>query len=224
MYATLPTWPAIQHPAAARPPGPVTEPTDAELVAAARRDPLAFDRLYRRYLPAVYRYVRARVATADDAEDITSVAFLSALQSLARYEERGLFAAWLFTIARRQIIAHRRAQPSRAADALDDAGARGLASPGAEPDAAGVEARDAIRAALVHLSPDQQEAITLRFYGGLRVMEIGAILGKDESAVKMILHRGLRKLRDGLAAITDDVQSGGAGARAAGDPNAGGGR
>lgn len=205
MYATLPSWQAIQRPAAApRPPRLVSEPSDAELVAAVHRDPLAFDRLYRRYLPAVYRYVRARVATPDDAEDITSVAFMSALQSIGRYEERGLFAAWLFTIARRQIIAHRRAQPRRAAEALDDGGAHPVAATGVEPDAAHIEARDAIQAALAHLSADQQEAITLRFYGGLRVLEIGAILGKDESAVKMILHRGLRKLRDGLGAITLD--------------------
>lgn len=180
----------------------MTEPTDADLVAAARRDPAAFDALYRRYLPAVYRYVRARVATADDAEDITSVAFMSALQSVGRYEERGLFAAWLFTIARRQIIAHRRATAHGTPQTLDDGDAHALPAHGTEPDAAHVEARDAIRIALATLSPDQQEAITLRFYGGLRVLEIGAILGKDESAVKMILHRGLRKLRDGLATLS----------------------
>jgi len=183
-------------------PSSVTEPTDAELAAAARTDPTAFDSLYRRYLPAMYRYVRARVATADDAEDITSVAFLSALQSIGRYEERGLFAAWLFTIARRQIIAHRRANAHGAPEALDDGDAHAVPAPEAEPDASHFEARDAIRIALATLSADQQEAITLRFYGGLRVLEIGAILGKDESAVKMILHRGLRKLRDGLGVVS----------------------
>ena len=203
MYASWPPWPPLNLPAAGRTPPAVTEPTDAALVAAARRAPAAFDALYRRYVPAVYRYVRARVATTDDAEDITAVTFMSALQSLDRYEERGLFAAWLFTIARRQIVAHRRAGARGPAEPLDDAAHR-LAATDGEPDAAAVEDRDALRAALSRLSPDQREAITLRFYGGLRVLEVAAVLGKDESAVKMILHRGLRKLRDGLAPTADD--------------------
>lgn len=203
MYASWPTWPNVTLPAAlGRTPRAVPEPSDAALVAVARRDPAAFDALYRRYVPAVFRYVRARVATLDDAEDITAVTFMSALQSLDRYEERGLFAAWLFTIARRQIVAHRRSGARGATEPLDDAAHR-LAAVDGEPDAAGLEARDALRAALDRLTPDQREAITLRFYGGLRVLEVAAILGKDESAVKMILHRGLRKLRDGLDGRTD---------------------
>lgn len=203
MYASWPTWPNVTLPAAlGRTPRAVPEPTDADLVAVARRDPAAFDALYRRYVPAVFRYVRARVTTLDDAEDITAVTFMSALQSLDRYEERGLFAAWLFTIARRQIVAHRRSGARGATEPIDDAAHR-LAAADGEPDAAGLEARDALRAAMLRLTPDQREAITLRFYGGLRVLEVAAVLGKDESAVKMILHRGLRKLRDGLDGRAD---------------------
>jgi len=203
MYASWPTWPNVTLPAAlGRTPRAVPEPTDADLVAVARRDPAAFDALYRRYVPAVFRYVRARVTTLDDAEDITAVTFMSALQSLDRYEERGLFAAWLFTIARRQIVAHRRSGARGETEPIDDAAHR-LAAADGEPDAAGLEARDALRAAMLRLTPDQREAITLRFYGGLRVLEVAAVLGKDESAVKMILHRGLRKLRDGLDGRAD---------------------
>lgn len=215
MYASWPPWPNVTLPAAlGRTPRAVPEPSDAALVAVARRDPAAFDALYRRYVPAVFRYVRARVATLDDAEDITAVTFMSALQSLDRYEERGLFAAWLFTIARRQIVAHRRAGARGAPEPIDDAAHR-LAAADGEPDAAGLEARDTLRTALLRLTPDQREAITLRFYGGLRVLEVAAILGKDESAVKMILHRGLRKLREDLDARADTSPS----ARVEGGPS-----
>src|SRR5690606_19987857 len=71
------------------------------LVAAAREDTAAFGLLYQRYLPRIYRYLRARVATEDDAADLTQQVFIQALAAISHYQDRGLpFAAWLFRIAR----------------------------------------------------------------------------------------------------------------------------
>ena len=75
------------------------QPSDAELAAAARRDPVAFDALYRRFVPAVYRYARIRVESDQAAEDVTSAVLLDALAGLSGYRERGSFAAWLLSQA-----------------------------------------------------------------------------------------------------------------------------
>ena len=86
---------------------------EASLVEAARRDPAAFSRLYRRYVTPVYRYLYKWVGTSAEAEDLTSQVFTEALEGLAGYRERGNFAAWLFTIARRKAIAaYRRQHPT----------------------------------------------------------------------------------------------------------------
>lgn len=186
--------------------------SDAELAQAARHDPAAFDRLYRRYLPAVYRYVYARVGSAADAEDVTSAIFLDVLTSLGHYREQGLFTAWLFTIAQRQVGAHHRRWRREAARRVeprtgegDDGGqvVDALASGDSQMHVLRVEQVDLLARAVAGLSEDQREALSLRFYGGLKVSEIAEVMGKGESAVKMILHRSLSQLKAGLLPIED---------------------
>ena len=70
-------------------------------------------RLYQRYVTPVYRYLYKWAGSAGEAEDLTSQVFTEVLEGLARYQERGNFAAWLFTIARRKAIAaYRRRRPN----------------------------------------------------------------------------------------------------------------
>lgn len=61
---------------------------------------------YDEWIQAIYRYTLSRVKHVDDAQDITSQTFLSAWQNRERYQERGEFAAWLFSIARNKIKDH----------------------------------------------------------------------------------------------------------------------
>jgi RNA polymerase sigma-70 factor, ECF subfamily len=162
-------------------------PTDAELVAAARRDPTAFDGLYRRYLAPVYRYALARSPSPPEAEDITASVFVEALTGLSAYQEQGRFVAWLFTIARRQIAAYRR----RAARPIPVTAIETVASSQVD-----FEDRELMAAALGRLSEEAREALILRFFADLKVREVAAVLGKKESATKMLLHRSLHELRE----------------------------
>lgn len=84
---------------------PELESVETALVAAARHDPVAFSRLYQQYLPRIYRYLLARLPTAEDAADACQQVFLKALEAIPTYDERGLpFAAWIFRIARNTAI------------------------------------------------------------------------------------------------------------------------
>jgi RNA polymerase sigma-70 factor (ECF subfamily) len=163
---------------------------EAELVRRAAADPAAFDVLYRRYLPAVYRYCLARTGSVPDAEDAASATFLATLRALGRYREQGRFQAWLFTIARREVAAHWRRRRETAREMRDLE---------AHVDGPGRDERMAIEAALASLTTDRRDAIALRFYGGLSVAEIAQAMDKGESAVKMLLHRGLKQLAGKLA-------------------------
>lgn len=162
--------------------------SDAELVRQARSDRAAFDALYRRYVTRVHRYVRARVPSDAVAEDVTSTVFLDALSGLPRYREQGRFAAWLFTIARRHVL---------------DTTGRPLPRPVADieaerpPEDEALELA-AVRDALQDLTEDRRQALELRFFAGLSVRETAAVMGRGESAVKMLVHRGLAQLREAL--------------------------
>ncbi len=173
--------------------GEVDGQSDAQLVAAALRDRAAFDALYRRYLPPVYRYALAELANVAEAEDACEATFVAALVSLPRYREQGRFAAWLFTIARREIAARRR---RAAREPLIEAHHGGGT-------VASNEERLLLEQVLQRLTPDRRQAIALRFYAGLQVSEVARLMGRGESAVKMLLHRGLAHLRELLAEDND---------------------
>ena len=56
-----------------------------------------------------------------------------------------------------------------------------------------------IAAALAALPPEQAQALTLRLWGALGTADVGRIMGKSEAAVKMLVFRGLRNLRELVA-------------------------
>jgi RNA polymerase sigma factor (sigma-70 family) len=169
------------------------DPCDASLAEAARSDPQAFGELYERYYTRVYRYVYHRLANPTEAEDVTAAVFMKALEALPSYQSRrNTFAPWLFRITRNAVIDHYRRR--RIQTPID-----GVEHQSDEHDPAGYVLdceRSAELGALVrHLSDDQRDVVLLRFAGDLSFAEIGAVLKKNEPAVRMLLHRGLRKLK-----------------------------
>lgn len=165
---------------------------DALLVKAARCDPAAFAALYRRYVTPVYRYLYSRVGNAADAEDLTAQTFVAALEGLHGYRERGNFAAWLFTLAHNKAADHHRQQHPQLP--LDEA----LDSPGhGENPMTSMMRKEALQrlsALIAGLQEDKQELLRLRFAGGLTYPEIARVMGRSEAAVKMAVHRLLRRL------------------------------
>ncbi|MGC9320584.1 MAG: RNA polymerase sigma factor [Armatimonadota bacterium] len=159
---------------------------------AARCDPAAFAALYRRYVTPVYRYLYSRVGNAADAEDLTAQTFVAALEGLHGYRERGNFAAWLFTLAHNKAADHHRQQHPQLP--LDEA----LDSPGhGENPMTSMMRKEALQrlsALIAGLQEDKQELLRLRFAGGLTYPEIARVMGRSEAAVKMAVHRLLRRL------------------------------
>jgi RNA polymerase sigma-70 factor, ECF subfamily len=179
---------------------PIEGPNDAAgddlaLVRAARLDPAAFGALYDRYYVRVYRYLRARAASDDDAADLTQQAFLKALDALPAYRERGLpFAAWLFRIARNAAIDHHRRQRPT----TDLAACSALLPAGDDPEGSIIhgERLQRLRQLVDGLEPDKRELLALRFAGGLSSREIAEVVGKSEAAVKRQLTRIIALLRE----------------------------
>lgn len=170
---------------------------DAALAAAAKEDATAFDALYRRYVTRVYRYCLLRCGNAQDAEDLTAQTFLAALESLGRYRERGSFAAWLFTIARRQCHDHHRRRYRHPEQPLDDVVAReNPRTPDPEQHALRVLVMACVQRVLPLLTEERQEVVRLRYGAGLSTAETAAVMGKGQSAVKMLLLRALNDLRE----------------------------
>lgn len=171
--------------------------SDEELARQSGRTPQAFAELYHRHLQAIYRFHLARTGNAPDAQDLTSQTFLAALESLQNYRGRGSFRGWLFGIARHKLMDHyRRRRPEEPLDGAD-------AFAGHEPqpeELAAIQLDMAQVAEVLRTLPEPQvEALTLRIFGGLSAAETGEIMGKSETAVRMLVYRGLNSLRDRIA-------------------------
>ncbi len=174
--------------------GAFGDSSDDALVLAAPRDPACFTALYRRYAGRVYRYLYGKVGNQAEAEDLTSQVFLEALKALPRYQPRGAFAAWLFTLARRRAVdLHRQNKSELAVDWLEE-------TAGAEPEPLlqAIRLEDLRRLAHLfnRLGEDKQELIRLRYAAGLSYSEIARILGTSQAAAGMAIHRTLQWFKE----------------------------
>ncbi|MCC6236265.1 MAG: sigma-70 family RNA polymerase sigma factor [Dehalococcoidia bacterium] len=169
-------------------------PTSAE-------EPRAFEELYRSYAPTVYGYIRARVNSNAEAEDLAARTFANAFASLPTYRARGGgFGSWLMTIAHNLLANWYRERGRRPpATSLEDAEALPSAAPGPEFHLERNERIRAIRDAIGQLGSDQQRLIALKYVDGLTNAQIGHMMGRSEGAVKALHHRTLRKLLGLLA-------------------------
>lgn len=164
---------------------------DAELVAAARADPRAFARLYRRYVDSLYRYCFRRLGSKEAAEDAVSLIFMKALEALPHYRA-GTFRGWIFAIAHNVVVDSYRSQ--RPSDPLPPAVEVEDAAPGPEALALIAEEAGSIRDLLARLPPDQRHVIELRL-AGLTVAEIAQALGRSQGSVRTAQYRALKRLR-----------------------------
>ena len=158
----------------------------------------AFAAVYRQHVDAVYRYVLIRVGSQADAQDVTAQTFVSALDHFYAYRGEAEIAAWLLGIARHKVADHFRAKGRRAAVSLSDDDR--LTDETAAPEETVILRLQIERAAaaLNALAPDRAEALRLHVFGGLSIKEAAAVMGKHDSAVKMLISRGLADLRTRL--------------------------
>jgi RNA polymerase sigma-70 factor, ECF subfamily len=176
-------------------------PLFPELLAAAQGgDEKSFAVLWRDLQPAVLRYFQ--VVAKEAAEDLAADTWESVIRGLARFRgDEGAFRAWIFTVARHRAVDWRRQaarRPSRPVPVEE------LAEQPApdDPIAAVLEAQStrAALALLAGLPPDQAEVVALRVLGDLEVAEVARIVGKRPNAVRVLAHRGLRRLAGQLEA------------------------
>ncbi len=147
--------------------------------------------LYDQWLQPIYRYVLSRVKHVDDAKDITSQTFLSAWKNHERYQERGEFAAWLFSIARNKINDHFR-QIRRRNNQIQVPGNEDIYKVYAEPQN---ETLIALRQVISTLSEKEQELIRLRYVAGLDFATIAKISHRSPAACRKACSRLVAKLK-----------------------------
>lgn len=156
-----------------------------------------FQELYNAYFKRVYAYVFLRVKDAALAEDLCAGAWRKACEKFASYDEtKGVFAQWIFTIARNEINMHRRLYWVRHFFSLTDTeDVLPLQDKTPLRQAEEDELKRRLLLALGKLSAKERDVISLKFYSGLNNRQIAAVTGMSESNVGTVAHRAVEKMR-----------------------------
>lgn len=193
---------------------------------AARGDQQAVGLLYDAYVEPLYRFCLSRVGNETDAEDLAEEIFIKVMRAVPGFEwrplgpltiavsvevteaeaadrggmaepaeERSPFRAWLFRIARNHVVSHyRRSALRTTVGEVPDWIADGHRGP-AELAETSITIQE-IFAAVEQLPPAQREVIQLRFGAGMTVAETAEALEKHETNVKVLQHKGIKRLKE----------------------------
>ena len=163
------------------------------LASAKRGDEEAFARIWRAFQPGLLRYLRVKAATV--AEDLAADTWIRVMRGLPSFEgEEDGFRAWLYTTARNRVTdwyrgRDRRPEPSEFATI-----AALPASNDVEAEAAERSSTEIALGLIDQLPPDQAEAVLLRIVIGLDPASVGRMMGRTPGSVRVLCHRGLRRL------------------------------
>ena len=165
---------------------------ERQAIASAKRgDWDGIHYLYARYADDVLGYVQSIVRDHHEAEDITQNVFAKLITAIERYEERAVpFAGWIMRVARNATLDHLRARRQIPVEEvrITEPGDKGLE----------FERRSCLKEALAGLPEEQRKVLFLRHVIGLSPPEIAQRLGKTESSVHGLHHRGRARLKAAL--------------------------
>ena len=164
------------------------------LVREAVTSPQALEQICDLYIPKIYNFILKRVGNVQDAEDVTSIVFEKVVINLGTFDEtKASFTTWIYRIATNSVTDFYRSRGRRRESPLENTAAGEPASEGDDLDRA--DQYMVMLELLKQLAPKYQEAVTLRYFGGLRVQEVAETLGITESAASKRILRGLDELK-----------------------------
>jgi len=182
---------------------------DSLIRAAQRGDQDAFEQLVRAYDQSVLRLAMNLLGSPEDARDVYQEAFLRVYRNLHAFRFDCSFHTWLYRIVTNICLDQLRKRKVRKeepavvetsdgpVDRMDNLEEESATSD-PERSAWNRQLKQRIEGALEDLTPRERMVFELRHYQGLRLRNIGEILGTTEEAAKNCLFRATQKMRSEL--------------------------
>jgi RNA polymerase sigma factor (sigma-70 family) len=180
----------------------IQRPNPLAMLARSRATPKDFGVFYDHLAPSVLAYFMRHTENGDVAYDLMATTFVCAFEARSDFQgtKDAEAAAWLWSIARHELMKYQR---SRSVE-LAALARLGLERPRpSEQELSDLDrllalertVRDLLPVAMVRLSPDQQQVIRLRFYEDLTNDEIAERLAISRDVVRARVSRALKTLR-----------------------------
>ena len=184
----------------------VNSEMDSLVRAAQRGDQDAFEQLVRAYDQSVLRLAMNLLRSPEDARDVYQEAFLRVYKNLHTFRFDCSFHTWLYRIVtnicldqlrKRKVRKEETAVVETSDGMIDRMESYEEEAAEANPERSmwNRELKQRIESALVGLTPRERMVFELRHYQGLRLRNIGEMLGTTEEAAKNCLFRATQKMR-----------------------------
>lgn len=167
--------------------------TDEEImlaIAAGKLELMTI--LFERYHVRIYNFFNKMVHNKMVSEDLTQDVFIKIIKYRTSYNH-GNFAAWIYTIARNIFSNHYQKTKKERSIIIDD---DKLESDEETVSESKQEELDHLQKALLKLSNSDRELIVMHRFQEIKYQQIAQIIGSTENAVKVKVHRALKKLKE----------------------------
>lgn len=152
----------------------------------------AFGRIYELFFSKIYRFIYFSLGDKELSEDLAQNTFLRCWRSLQSFSDtKGSFQAFLFTIARNILIDWYRKKKEVSLEKVEDP----ASLENIESEAVKKEEKEIVWNALLRLKEFEKQVVILRYFEELSFADIAKIVGKKETAVRVKLHRTLKKMK-----------------------------
>ena len=181
------------------------DPDRAAMQCYASGDDAAFEGLYRKYQPRLYRYFLSSTGSEAVALDLYQETWMRVIRSRATYTPQARFLTWVFTIAKNCLTDYYRttsrpAHVTQAVDIEDMSDEQYVADSALSPEESAllVQYSDQLHLALETLPQVQRDAVLFRYAAGMTINEIADLVNEKSETVKSRLRYALPKLRSTL--------------------------
>ena len=158
----------------------------------------AFAILYDAYAERLYRFIYFKVTNREEAEDLSSQTFLKIWQYAleGKLKTKESFQAFIYKVARNSVIDYYRATRKKKRNVALDAAATIADEHSPEVTLDTKLAVSRVEEKLRSLKSEYQEVLILHYLNELSIHEIASIVEKKKGAVRVLLHRALKALKD----------------------------
>ena len=149
------------------------------------------EKIYRDYHGKVCGYIRSKINSAQDAEDITSDVFVKVYEKLDTFDEtKASLSTWIYTITRNTLTDYFRTRKvfEEIPETIKDEAS-------VEDDICNAEMLETLADALESLEERERDIIILRFYCGKTLRDISAQMGISYAYVKVLQNKAFVKLK-----------------------------
>lgn len=155
-----------------------------------------FSQIYDQYIEKIYRFVYLKVSSHEIAEDITSKVFMKGWESYKSQKEIINPGAFLYQIARNAVIDHYREKGRTRIISADFSPE--IADPKTNIQDMAVLSADVslIKSAIQKLKKDYQDILIWHYLDDMPIDQIAKTLKKPSGTVRVMLHRGLKDLKN----------------------------